>query len=77
MTLAGRNGYSDPMRPFAAVALLLLGACSKGDGTIQLAEAQSREMIRDTIKVLDGLGLAPADMEKICYRNAQELFGIA
>jgi aminocarboxymuconate-semialdehyde decarboxylase len=33
--------------------------------------------IRDTIKVLDSLGLAPADMEKICHRNAQRLFGIA
>jgi predicted TIM-barrel fold metal-dependent hydrolase len=33
--------------------------------------------IRDTIKVLDSLGLAPADQEKIYYRNAQKLFGIA
>jgi aminocarboxymuconate-semialdehyde decarboxylase len=33
--------------------------------------------IRDTIKVLDSLGLAAADMEKICHRNAQRLFGLA
>ena len=33
--------------------------------------------IRDTIKVLDTLGLSNADMEKICFRNAQKLFGIA
>ena len=33
--------------------------------------------IRDTIKVLNSLGLSPADMEKICFRNAQKLFGIA
>ncbi|MGH6769806.1 MAG: amidohydrolase family protein [Xanthobacteraceae bacterium] len=33
--------------------------------------------IRDTIKVLNSLGLAAADMEKICHRNAQTLFGIA
>jgi len=37
------------VRSIAAIALLLLGACSK-DGPIPLAEAQSREMIRDTIK---------------------------
>jgi ketosteroid isomerase-like protein len=37
------------MRFFAAAALLLLGACSK-DGPIPLADAQSREMIRDIIK---------------------------
>ena len=37
------------MRFFAAAALLFLGACSK-EGPIPLAEAQSREMIRDTIK---------------------------
>ena len=30
--------------------------------------------IRDTIKVLDSIGLAPADMEKICYRNALSFF---
>ena len=33
--------------------------------------------IRDTIKVLTSLGLSNADMEKICFRNAQKLFGIA
>ena len=33
--------------------------------------------IRDTIKVLDSLGLSNADMEKICHRNAQQLFGLA
>jgi aminocarboxymuconate-semialdehyde decarboxylase len=32
--------------------------------------------IRDTIKVLDSLGLSAADMEKICYRNAEQLFGL-
>jgi ketosteroid isomerase-like protein len=34
---------------FLAAALLFLGACSK-EGPIPLAEAQSREMIRDSIK---------------------------
>jgi len=33
--------------------------------------------IRDTLKVLNSMNLAPADMEKICYRNAQKIFGIA
>jgi aminocarboxymuconate-semialdehyde decarboxylase len=33
--------------------------------------------IRDTIKVISSLGLAPADEEKICFRNAQQLFGLA
>jgi aminocarboxymuconate-semialdehyde decarboxylase len=33
--------------------------------------------IRDTIKVLNSLGLAPADQEKIYYRNAEKLFGLA
>jgi aminocarboxymuconate-semialdehyde decarboxylase len=33
--------------------------------------------IRDTIKVLNSLGLPADDMEKICHRNAQTLFGIA
>jgi len=37
------------MRFLAAAALLFLGACSK-EGPIPLAEAQSREMIRDIIK---------------------------
>jgi ketosteroid isomerase-like protein len=37
------------MRFFAAAALLFLGACSKND-PIPLADAQSREMIRDSIK---------------------------
>jgi ketosteroid isomerase-like protein len=37
------------MRIFLAAALLALGACSK-EGPIPLAEAQSREMIRDSIK---------------------------
>jgi len=34
---------------FLAAALLFLGACSK-EGPIPLAEAQNREMIRDSIK---------------------------
>ena len=33
--------------------------------------------IRDTIKVIDSLGLAPADKEKICWRNAERMFGLA
>jgi len=37
------------MRVLAAAALLFLGACSK-EGPIPLADAQSREMIRDIIK---------------------------
>src|SRR5260370_4180954 len=37
------------MRVLGAGALLLLGACSK-EGPIPLADAQSREMIRDIIK---------------------------
>ena len=37
------------MRFLAAAALLFLGACSK-EGPIPLADAQSREMIRDIIK---------------------------
>ena len=37
------------MRFLAAAALLALGACSK-EGPIPLAEAQSREMIRESIK---------------------------
>src|SRR6516164_6632306 len=32
--------------------------------------------IRDTIKVIDSIVLATADKEKICYRNAQQLFGL-
>jgi aminocarboxymuconate-semialdehyde decarboxylase len=31
--------------------------------------------IRSTIAVLDSLDLAPAEREKICYRNAQAMFG--
>ena len=37
------------MKFLAAAALLFLGACSK-EGPIPLADAQSREMIRDIIK---------------------------
>jgi aminocarboxymuconate-semialdehyde decarboxylase len=33
--------------------------------------------IRDTIKVIDSLGLAIADKEKICWRNAERMFGLA
>src|SRR5437868_8699810 len=33
--------------------------------------------IRDTIKVVESLGLAPADKEKICHRNAERIFGLA
>jgi predicted TIM-barrel fold metal-dependent hydrolase len=33
--------------------------------------------IRDTIKVLQSIGLSEADKEKICHRNAQQLFGLA
>ncbi len=33
--------------------------------------------IRDTIKVLNSMNLASADMEKICFRNAQKIFGLA
>jgi predicted TIM-barrel fold metal-dependent hydrolase len=32
--------------------------------------------IRSTIAVLDSLDLAPADKEKICWRNAQTMFGL-
>jgi len=31
--------------------------------------------IRETIRVIDGLGLAPADRDKIYQRNAERLFG--
>ncbi len=33
--------------------------------------------IRSTIKVLNEIGLSNEDMEKICFRNAQKMFGIA
>ena len=33
--------------------------------------------IRSTMAVLDSIGLSSADKEKICHRNAQQLFGIA
>jgi predicted TIM-barrel fold metal-dependent hydrolase len=33
--------------------------------------------IRDTIAVLEGLEIPARDKEKICYRNAQSLFGLA
>jgi predicted TIM-barrel fold metal-dependent hydrolase len=33
--------------------------------------------IRSTIAVLNSMGLAPADMEKICFRNAERMFGLA
>lgn len=32
--------------------------------------------IRDTIKILEGLDLPAEDMEKICFRNAENLFGL-
>ncbi len=33
--------------------------------------------IRSTIEVLDSMGLSRAEQEKICYRNAQQMFGLA
>jgi predicted TIM-barrel fold metal-dependent hydrolase len=33
--------------------------------------------IRDTIKVLNAISLSEAEREKICWRNAVELFGLA
>jgi len=33
--------------------------------------------IRDTIAILESLDLSPSDREKICFRNAQDLLGIA
>jgi aminocarboxymuconate-semialdehyde decarboxylase len=33
--------------------------------------------IRDTIKVLDSLSLSDAEREKICWRNAEKLFGLS
>jgi len=33
--------------------------------------------IRDTIKVLNAIGLSETDKEKICHGNAQRLFGLA
>ena len=32
--------------------------------------------IRDTIKVLDSMPLSNAEREKICFRNAEKLFGL-
>ena len=32
--------------------------------------------IRDTLAILKGLDLSQEDMEKICFRNAQALFGL-
>jgi len=32
--------------------------------------------IRDTVKILNGLDLPKEDMEKICFRNAEALFGL-
>jgi predicted TIM-barrel fold metal-dependent hydrolase len=32
--------------------------------------------IRDTIAVIEGLDLTPAVREKVCFRNAQKLFGL-
>jgi predicted TIM-barrel fold metal-dependent hydrolase len=32
--------------------------------------------IRDTIAVLDKLNLSQQTMEKVCYRNAEKLFGL-
>jgi predicted TIM-barrel fold metal-dependent hydrolase len=33
--------------------------------------------IRDTIKVLDSIEMPNGEREKICWRNAQQLFGLA
>ena len=33
--------------------------------------------IRDTIAIIEGLELSPEDREKICFRNAEKLFGMA
>jgi predicted TIM-barrel fold metal-dependent hydrolase len=33
--------------------------------------------IRSTIAVIESLGLSPADKEKICYRNAEQMFGLS
>jgi uncharacterized protein len=33
--------------------------------------------IRDTIKVINSLALSEMDLEKICWRNAQTLFGVS
>jgi predicted TIM-barrel fold metal-dependent hydrolase len=33
--------------------------------------------IRSTIEVIESLGLSPGDKEKICYRNAERMFGLA
>ena len=33
--------------------------------------------IRDTIKVINSLALSNAEREKICFRNAEKLFGLA
>ena len=32
--------------------------------------------IRLTIEVIEGLGLSREDQEKICFRNAEKLFGL-
>ena len=32
--------------------------------------------IRDTLRILNSLDLSKEDMEKICFRNAQALFGL-
>ncbi len=49
MTVSAGKAIVEPVRTIAVAALLLLGACSK-DGPIPLADAQSREMIREAIK---------------------------
>lgn len=33
--------------------------------------------IRDTIKVINAIALSETDREKICWRNAQTLFGVS
>lgn len=49
MTVPTGKAIVEPVRTIAAAALLFLGACSK-EGPIPLADAQSREMIREAIK---------------------------
>src|ERR1700737_3747858 len=37
---------------------------------------KGRGYIRETIAVMESLDLSQADMEKICYKNAQSMFGL-
>ena len=37
---------------------------------------KGRGYIRSTIAVLESLDLPKEDMEKICYRNAETMFGL-